>query len=160
MVEIQSKEVIDKISDELKIQPSLKIPRTLQDKIQLSYNINPKHEFIVREAKNSVTTTLTLFVVPAAPKRFFLTRAFISYAKDASSDNVEVDLFVNPVNNASLDLLSLVSITLTAVTDHQEMTFDPPVELDPGTNVLIVGATTVGAIQKSGMIEGFLVDRL
>ena len=81
MVDIQSKEVIDKISDELKIQPAMAIPRALAEKIQLVYAVNANPIVnVVANAERSTTGATNVFTT-SPTKNFFLTGLLISWTK-------------------------------------------------------------------------------
>ena len=83
-LEIQSKEVIDKISEDLKVQPAQKIPRKLSKDIQLSYDCNPLPEM---QFKNLVISDSTSGIIHTthATKRTFLVGIHLSVSKDANS---------------------------------------------------------------------------
>lgn len=143
VLDIQSKEVIDKISDELKVQPSLLIPRELAKVIQLVYNVNPSnHVNIVRTAVVNNTTT-TLFTVPAK-KHFFLT----GYSNAASG---------NAVRNLSI-IINGETIILNkskAGTGSDAVPFIPPIKVDDGS---VISATCGAVVDSFPTIVGYTTD--
>ena len=157
MVDIQSKEVIDKISDELKVQPAVSIPRGLMEKIQLSYSVNPKRIVnVVRNTQRNTTGSATVFAT--SPDRdFFLTSAFISAVHDATSDGTEMSLnaFVGGVERR---ILQFTKLTTTIFNGILSQTYTPPIKIDRNTNITINNSFTAGASTISTVITGFETD--
>jgi len=158
VLDIQSKEVIDKISDELKVQPALQIPRRLMDKIQLVYNVNPKPQRIRVETVTRASTGASLVFASDATKRTFLTGFFLSYQHDVVADSTAIIATITPLGRAVEVLLNFAKITLTAKGESAFIKLDPPVELEPGANVTITQTFTVGAGQIAGTAYFYETD--
>jgi len=161
MVEHQSKEVVDKIAEVLKIQPATAFPKDVKEGIQPVFDINPERitTIVVRQGTTS-TNTLTVFTTPAN-QDFYLTSAQISYTKDVSSDNVAVNLTITPeLSGAADELIELVSQTLTVKDDHSAMNFSQPIKLQRGSTITLAGGFTVGTMTKVGIITGYSLDPL
>jgi len=150
-LEIQSKEVIDKISDELKLQPAMKIPRELMDKIQLVYGINPEREIQV-DSTIRATTGSGNILTTSATKKTFLVGATMGYMHDATADSTDNQFLIIPKGKAAQALLRLSKLTTTADARSISISFDKPIELEPGTVVSIQQAFTVGAGTISGTV--------
>lgn len=155
---IQSKEVIDKISDELKIQPSMKIPRELADKIQLIYNVNPARLIQIKSA-NAVDSTSGTIHTTHAVKRTFITGATVSVTKDVVSTSVISEIKATMLNQSSAGLL--IRMRYEPVTAGQfihSVIFDPPVELAKGTSVTTNNSTAIASIDNTGLISFYETD--
>ncbi len=156
-LDIQSKEVIDKISQDLKVQPAMQIPRELMDKIQLVYQVNQDHVVQrVEGASNSSTGNATIFTTPSA-KDFFLTSASMSVTCDVVADSTSYKLFVT-INGVGKNLFELAKTTLVVFTDHIQMNFNPPLKLDRASIIGINQSFTVGDSTQVGVITGYEVD--
>lgn len=161
MVDIQSKEVIDKISDELKVQPALQIPRELAKQIQLTYDVGARR--IIDIARGGVRTTsgdLNIFVTPT-DKDFFLVSCSIGYIKDAACDDATgiAARILATIDGVGRDLLGLPGITLTASNDSITSFFPAAIKLSRGTAISITGGSfTLGVKVRFGTMKGFTAD--
>ena len=160
VLEIQSKEVIDKISEELKVQPSLEIPRSLAKDIQLTYDINAVPVVNILERAASVqTANLTIFTVPS-DRAFFLTSVMLSVSKDASSDLVSSKVNATLLGKAQSQIMELDFQSLTASSHVGQQSFPVPLRLNPGSVLQLQGAFTVGTAKKVVIITGYTTDPL
>lgn len=160
MVDIQSKEVIDKISDDLKIQPALQIPRELAKQIQLTYNINPKFNNAVRfVAAGRATTGSTTIFTTSADRRTFLTGVHFQYQHDAAVNSTFLALSAVPVfRNVAENIIIFNKITLTANQDRVFVPFPVPMELAPSSSIVITQTFTLGVGVMNGGITFYEVD--
>lgn len=152
MVEIQSKEVIDKISEELKVQPSLEIPRELAKNIQLVYNINQvdngKMEFdsITNATTGNIHTTHTT-------KDTWLLAVYMTVTKDVVNDstqsNVRAVLFGDTVGKI---LCSMPYQPITAETIRGSFVFPIPIKLAKGTLIDIRNGAGTAEINTTASI--------
>lgn len=158
MVDIQSKEVIDKISDELKIQPALQIPRGLSKDIQLTYEVNPqKNISVAADAAKLATGTEVLMTTPT-DRDFYLTTAILSGQADVLCDNVSISLNAQLKGKVSNEILRLAKISLTVFSGQIAITFPQPMLLDRGTTILIASTFSAGACSFAGTITGYVTD--
>lgn len=163
MVEIQSKEVIDKISAELKIQPSMEIPRELNKNIQLVYNINSDNfikntDELTDSGPRTVTGPLTSFTTPIN-KDFFLTNVTASFIKDATCDSATGAYDVSIVVNGRVtSILSFPIITLLAQEGVRILYFNPSILIDRNTSIILNGVFTVGVCVRTLDVQGFTRD--
>lgn len=158
MVDIQSKEVIDKISDELKIQPSMQIPRELAKQIQLVYGVNPKRFVnIVRGGTLTSTGASSLFVA-SSERDTFLTSATLSYMADATADSIFYKINITPEGKALDEVIFLAKITTTAASDSITLSFNPPIKLERGSDVTFSHAFTVGVSVMGASVTAFETD--
>lgn len=160
MTDIQSKEVIDKISEELKIQPAIKIPRELMDKIQLVYNVNPNFSNTTRFASNtSVVTGATTIFTTSPTKRTFLTGVYFHYQHDAAANSTSLSLTAVPIlRNDTTSIILFRKITLTATQDRIYVPFPVPMELALNSSIIMNQTFTLGVGVMSGGITFFEVD--
>lgn len=157
MVDIQSKEAIDKMSEELKVQPAMTLPRALVNNIQPVFEIGapPRSNFV----ESGVATAGTNVTVLTTDTRrdTYITAIIFSLEKDGSADNASVDLRTT-MNGATQQLSRIVGITLTAKSEVQTLSLPFPLKIDRGVAILITGANTVGVIHKSAVVYGFTTD--
>jgi len=158
MVDIQSKEVIDKISDELKLQPAMQIPRALAEKIQLVYNVNPKSRnhtaFTAQRIVNGTTTMTTL----PTDRQFFVTSFSLSNQSDAVADNIQIILVATPLGRGQAVLATLSKLSLTAYSGEIVVTLAEPMPLEPGSLITVGSTFTVGASNSAAGCTGFFTD--
>ena len=163
MTDIQSKEVIDKISDELKIQPALVIPRVISKDIQLTYGVNPVRVSDNIDAMSDVaektTTGALIILTTSSDKDYFLTSLNVSFVKDAVCDSATGAYSVTVIiNGRSTFLVSLPIITLTAERADIFLAFPSPIKLDRGSNIVITGTFTVGVCVRTANCQGFVTN--
>lgn len=158
-MDIQSKEVIDKISDELKLQPSLDIPREIAKQIQLSYNVNPFQMIRVKTADASDDTNQTIHTCHATKKTFFV-GANLSVAKDVVSDSIRSNIRITPAStNVSIQFLRIRYEPLTAASNLAQQSFlFFPIELVKGSIIQVENQSATASIDASGVIFFYETD--
>lgn len=133
MVDIQSKEVIDKISEDLKIQPALQIPRAIAEKIQLVYGVNPRR---IGRTANAGGTGATIAVHTAhATKDTWVTSAHISLAKTALNTGTVVDFRYTSPEGATEALIKISLTTLTVGNRDVNISFPTPILIAKGSSI-------------------------
>lgn len=159
MVDIQSKEVIDKMSDELKIQPALALPRGLVNSIQPVYSVNPpKIVNIVKQISRSTTGSPTIFTTPS-DRNFYLTSISFSATANSSADNTTYLVTAVPKNQSSSStLLELRKTTLTAFNGNQFNNYPIPLLLEKGTAITMGSTFSAGTSVHSATITGYTTD--
>lgn len=155
MVDIQSKEVIDKISDELKVQPAMQIPRVLGKDIQLVYKVNPqKISSIVRAAPIAAGATTVIFATPS-DRKFYLTNVSLQvHAKSpAAAGNSSITLDIDGATQTILKIRAQ-----SAVDTFHSLVFNLPfpILVDAGTNISLV--SSAAELQTEGTIVGYVTD--
>lgn len=157
-LDIQSKEVIDKISDELKVQPSMAIPRELMDKIQLVYGVNPERIIRSLHANVSDSTSGTIFTT-ATNKKTFIVGVQLSITKDVVSTSLFSNItFTDFLGTADKILMQLRYEPVTAGNIELSTTFTHPVEVQPGTAVAIANSTNIASIDTTGVVFFYETD--
>ena len=160
MVDIQAKEVIDKISNELKIQPALKIPRKIKEDIQLIYNVNP--ERIVRHVEGSgANTTHRLVHTAHSKKRTFLIGGQISVSKDANNLSEKLRMHCLPKGSASINFLSIEltsGVAAQGITESVSLIHGIELEKDSEIGISLTESTAEVAI--SGIAYIYELDEL
>ncbi len=151
MVEIQSKEVIDKISDELKVQPALEIPRELAKQIQLSYNINPKDVVEVRN-KGLSDGTSALIHTTHSEKRTFLLEAAMSIAKDVNATSIFSTIEATPLGKAEQNIAVVRYEPLTVASHLRSEQNMHGIELEKGTEINFTHGNAAASIDGSATI--------
>jgi len=156
-LDIQSKEVIDKISEELKVQPAMSIPRELMDKIQLVYGVNPDR--LVRMIGGSLVdgTTTTLHTTHAT-KRTFLLSCFMTVAKDVVSDSIFSTIAVVPFGSGGVNALRIRYQPVTAGQFTEGINYSLPIELEKGTDIDFLHNAGTASIDGSALITFFETD--
>lgn len=158
MVDIQSKEVIDKMSQDLKVQPSMMLPRELGKMIIPVYNVNPVAGlFTIRSGTASDATTATI-IATSSTKRTFLTSINLSVAKSVASPSIvsTVQAFVIGKGNQNIHQIRYEPLTAGQFTDS--ITYPIPIELEQGTNVLVTNSSATASIDTTATISFFEVD--
>jgi len=162
MVDIQSKEVIDKMSEDLKVQPAMMLPRLLGNQIMPTFSVNSDNIItaggLSDASVRTATGNLNAFTTPVTTD-FFLTNITAGFVKDATCDVGTGGLTISCViGGRTTTLYAFPVITLTADGDHIELHFSPPIKLDRNTTVLMAGAFTVGVMSRSLHTAGFIKD--
>jgi hypothetical protein len=155
MATIHNSELSNELRDGAKIQLSVdNLPNKLGDMVIPVMEVNPK---LLRRVNVLVATSskdATIYTTPAG-KQFFLTGASVSYTKDAGSDNTLCDVRATTPGGASIAIISIGAITLTAKTSEVTREFNPPIPItsisqnNTGTNAVLTVRTT---------LQGYLVD--
>lgn len=158
MVEHQSKEVVDKMSQELKIQPAGALPRNIVNSIQPVYNVNPIYRTNIVAAKTSSATSSTMMTVPT-DRPFFLTSAFLHIIKDSSAVSTATALNVTLKGKSELALILIPGITLTAQDTGTSANYGDGMELEPGSLIRITMTSATAVLTSSATITGYTVDK-
>lgn len=161
MVDIQSKEIIDKMSEDLKIQPAMQLPRELGKQILPVYVVNPNFFNASRAASTNrvITGSATIFTTNA-DKRTFLTGIWLHYQHNVVADSTTFTMTATPIlRNVATNIIVLSKITLTATQDRIFVPFSIPMELGPDTTIIMTQTFTVGVGIMSGGITFFEVDK-
>lgn len=163
MVEIQSKDVIDKISRDLKIQPALQIPREILKGIQLVYPIDPERDGLVAENVRAVTGAGALFTVPNDRHDYFLVDVTLSTTYDGTCNAVKTFIRgdLADTNEVNVELITLLYNPGTTVAGehHLHKNFKHHVKLTPGSTVDIVNAFTLGTQSTHGSMTFFKMEQ-
>jgi len=158
MVEIQSKEVIDKIADELKIQPSMNVPREVENKINLSYNVNPPRTTIIKSGNAFDSTGGTIFAT-STQKRTFLLGVSLAISKDIVSDSIFTRVLVDLAEtNANEAIFYVRYEPLTAGQLNESIIFPYPIELKKGSNVTLGNSTATSSIDVNATFYLYETD--
>lgn len=159
MVEIQNSKITDKLGEKIKESNLNALPRTLANSIQPVIDIGENiDQYFADESQNSASGSVTVFATPS-DKDFYLNSCTLQNIKDATSDNVSVDLRAT-INGGIVFLLRIAGITTTAQVRDLTVSFPTPIKIDRGTNISIQQAFTVGVSVSSSSISGFSVDTL
>jgi len=156
MVDIQSKEVIDKISEDLKVQPSLQIPRELQKQIQLSYNVNPQRLIQSRSAVAANATTTTIHTTSLV-KDTFIVGGCLSVSQSALATSVQSTLTVTDFMGLASNVLVIATTTLIAENGQVANKFEP-ILLERGSTIRVTNATAIGTVRAAACAYFYEVD--
>jgi hypothetical protein len=158
MVDIQSKEVIDKIGDELKVQPALAVPRTLAKDIQLVYAVNLNKISDEAAEGNAINAASGNVLVSSADRDTFITGATLSVIKDASSTSVSSAINVMMPNGVTIPIVRIVGFTTTAQNGTSEFTFQHPIRIQRGSTVTVGNSAAVANITARATILFYTRD--
>tara|TARA_Y100000034_G_scaffold113837_1_gene149269 strand:+ start:229 stop:711 length:483 start_codon:yes stop_codon:yes gene_type:complete len=158
MVDIQSKEVIDKVSDELKIQPAMSIPRSLANNIQLTYDINRSKCANFSFSQGRTTTGTGTIFTSNANKRTFLTHVSLSAMANATADNTSYNLNIVNELGVTTPLIRFEKITTTAFQDSMALPLTHPIEIEAGSSVQFSSTFSAGASVMGATVSGFEID--
>ena len=162
MVDIQSKEVIDKISDELKIQPSLEIPRQLGKDIQLAYEVNPRIlTNLAVTLDRAASGGLTIFTTDTE-RDTYITGVIHTFSKDVACDVASGvnKITVEDVSGLSFAISEIAILTLTAEAETVHATLKHPIKLKKGSLVLLGGNNSfaAGLFSRAVTVIGYTTD--
>ena len=159
-MDIQSKEVIDKIAEDLKVQPSLDIPRTLSKDIQLTYDCNPRRSVKLAAATCADATTTTAFT-SSSTRRTFITGILLTATKSALSTSIISQVNGTPKGGAAnYSFCALRYEPLTAGSFNTFVSFPVPLEIEKGSAVNVTNSTAVASIDTSAIIQYYEEDPL
>jgi len=158
MVDIQSKEVIDKISDELKVQPAMEIPRALAKDIQLVYEVNPTPLIQTISSTVSDGTAITIFTTSAV-KDTFMVGLSLSVAKDVLATSLFSRITARPFGQAAnLEFIRIRYEPVTVGDFIESLSFPHPIKLARGSPISLTNSTAVGSIDTTGIIFFYETD--
>ena len=159
VLDIQAKEVIDKIARDLKVQPSLSVPRKLSENIQLEYNVNPERDIQSNTGTLSDGTALTLFTTSLV-KDTFLVGATLSVAKDIVSDSIVSQIKFTPFGaaaNAAGLAMRYEPITVGSNL-NVALNLPMPIKLARGSIVSVANSTATASIDTVAAVYFYEVD--
>jgi len=158
MVDIQSKEVIDKVSEDLKVQPAAEIPRALANDIQLTFDVGHFPEMKVRGVGGSDAVSTTILTTHPT-KRTFLTNAHVTITKDVNATSIFTTLSIQP---RTMGAQSLILLRYEPLTKESNLTatlnFNPAIELEKGTEINVVNSSGTASIDIAGNIGFYEKD--
>lgn len=158
MVEIQSKEVIDKISDELKVQPALEIPRTLAKDIQLVYDVNTMPKVFLKAGTLSDSAGPTAIHTTSSERDTFITFIDLTLAKDVVSDSIVTQVLMVIDGKATAPALLLRYEPVTAGQFNKGIIFNPPIKLERGSSITITHSQATASIDASAVVGLYETD--
>jgi len=155
----ESKEVVQNLINELRLNPAVgAIPQDIANNIQPTFDVKPEpYSFVIRNVESASTGTFTVYTTDTDTSTiFYLTGAYLSISKNATSDAVEVKMSVPPFGDSSVrDLLKIEGTTIVQQQDSITMSFPYPIPIARGSNITISSSFTVGAQRFSGTVMGF-----
>lgn len=157
MVDIQSKEVIDKISDELKVQPALSIPRNISKDIQLSYNVNPTYINKTAAVNLSDSASATIRTTDSE-KDTFLTSVYLTVTKDAISDSLFSQITAVLETGETSTILLIRYEPTTTGSFHQQLVLTRPIKLKKNSQILFLHNTATASIDGTAVINYYETD--
>lgn len=159
-MDIQSKEVIDKIANDLKVQPAAQIPRELSKNIQLTYDCNSPKDIIVDSLGISDTASTGMFTT-SSKKRTFVSSLLLSINKDAVNDGINSSIQAFPkTNNEEIKLIQINYEPTTAGQFTHSITFPIPIELKKNTVVRLVNNAATASIDAFALVFYYEEDPL
>ncbi len=161
MVDHQSKEVVDKMSEELKIQPALLLPKKIVDSIQPVYVVNPvPGHSATAQIKSATISDLTLGVIHTThiKKETFLVGAILSISKDVVSNSLFASIKITPIGSTSLPVIRIRFEPITAGEHTQTINFPVPIKLERGTTIEIENQSATASIDISASVNFYEVD--
>ena len=157
MVDIQSKEVIDKISDDLKIQPSMMIPRELAKAIQLVYNVNPQRLIKVNDTVASDAVTATIMVTDPN-KDTYIVAVGMSVTKSVLSTSISSIIQAQLFGQGLKSILFLRYEPVTAGEHNAYIVFPFPIKVERATNITVTNSTVTPSIDTQGLVYFYETD--
>jgi len=160
MVEIQNSAILDNISDDVKESNIALLPKNLSNNIQPVLTVNPRGKTVLYRATSATTGSTAVLTTPT-DKDFYLLGFMLSYTKNGTCDSTGLNLQVTPKEqNVNTVIAELLAQTTTAGNDHVEIMFHEPILLARGSQVIMTGTFTAGAMTKRAMVYGKHLDVL
>lgn len=161
MVDHQSKELIDNVARDLKIQPAMQIPKKVNDSIQLVYNVLAHPERIIRVKNSTASDSVETVMHTTSPvKDTFLLGVSLTIAKDVLATSTASSVVAVPLHTVSSDIIRLRYEPLTAGQFIETVTFPIAIQLDRGSEIKVINSTAVGSIDTTGLIYFYETDPL
>lgn len=144
------------MSQDLKVQPALLLPRNIVNNIQPVYNVNPdKVGFIISQSAS--TSSFTTILTTSNKRRTFLDGVFMQIESDAVANNTSFDFTFTTVDNVARSI-KLRKITLTEFSDSVFIPFKEPIELQKGSDIQFGSVFASGVSVMSVVTTGYEVD--
>jgi len=136
------------------------VPSQIADKVVPTMEVNPKLLRVCNIIKTDSAVnaaSATIYTTPS-DKDFFLTGAFLSVIKDATSTSSGTYLRVYDTNGVAIYPLYISSLTLTAQSESISENFSVPIKLGRNYTVAVLNTTNVANINATAGITGYTVD--
>ncbi len=138
------------------------IPNQLAEKVVPVMEVNPQ---ILRKSKGIPllltglvnTTSATIFTSDSI-KKTYLTGATLSMIKDATSTATDMGIQFTNADSTVCKICRMAGITLTADSKENSITFDKPIEIKRGSNIVLTSDTNVANIVLRASLFGFEID--
>lgn len=161
MVEIQSKEVIDKMSDELKVQPAMLLPRELGKMIVPVFNVNASIltkllKFV--NATASDTTAAETIHQAHAKKRTYIVGFDLTIAKDVFAAGTNTRITVQGLGAVPNVLAFIRYEPLTAGNFNKVITFPVPIEVEKGSIISVKHDNATASIDATATVYFYETD--
>lgn len=158
MVDIQAKEIIDKMSQDLKVQPAMQLPRELGKIIDPVFVVNPDRLIRSNNKDLSDGTAVTIFTTDPN-KDTFITGVTLSVAKSVLSTSLFSLISASVFGQASnTPLLRIRFEPVTAGQFTESIIFKHPILLQRNTVVQIENNNATASIDMSAVVFFFEVD--
>jgi len=160
MVDIQSKEIIDKMSDDLKVQPAMQLPRELGKQILPVYNVNPVRNIDVKSVNVNDTATAIAIHTTSATKRTFLIGVSIAVNKDVVNVGTNSLIRANVTGNLTVatNLLIVRYESVTAGSFNENIMFPIPIEITKNTSIEFKHNGALASIDGTGIVYFYETD--
>jgi len=136
-------------------------PTSLANQVVPVININPKanrRANIVRNINLTASGAGTIYTIPS-DKDFFLCSIGVGLVKDVACDVATGRVVVVAViDGATVQILGIPTITLTAQQSDVAINFSTPIKLDRGTQISITGTYAAGVMSRNAYVSGFTVE--
>ena len=156
MAKVERREIIQRVIEGLRLDVGREVtPQEVEDKIRAVFVANEENiALIMRDSQSATTGKATVFVTPLN-KDFFLTAVQFGYTCDVVADSTAYEVEIQPFGDTTFRDITLQKTTLTARTDHQVITFSPPLKIERGTVLGFRQTFTVGASVMTGTFVGY-----
>lgn len=161
MVKIQNSDAIKAIRDNARLSISEGFPQDLSLTAVPTMDMTPDfHRISNVLAFNSNTVSGTINATLPSGKRVFVTQIHCSMVKNATCDTATAALLLAGVIGGKTIRFALPNVlTLTAERFDLVLPYNPPIEVDAGSDIGLTGTFTAGAMCKSVTIIGYEVEK-
>lgn len=158
-MENRNSNLSEELRDVLKLQQNVDgIISKVNPIIQPVINVNPKHARKLNFFKRVILSNSTSATTSCANDRdTFITGVTMSMIKDATSTSTSMNMTVVQ-DGASINLASMVGITLTPDSKDLAIYFSEPIKIDRGSTLTINSDTNVANFKIMGNFIGFTLE--
>lgn len=151
--------VIDKITKLLGLQTAVdKTTFDLLNTVQPIVDTAPdRFTEVLGSGSSGSTGSTTVLTAESGKRDTFITGIWLSVMKDSSCDNTTTQVTA-VINGATVNLIDIRSITLTATDNNIYVPFEKPLKIDRGSAILLSKTFAAGVLIASANAFGYTVD--
>jgi len=158
MTTIHNSKIQERILREAKIQLSVdSVPTQLAEKVVPVLISNPVQEVFVKRGTASDSTSATIYTA-STTKRTYLTGMLITLTKDDSNTGKLSNIGVT-LKTGLFSFIGYIRYRPSNAAEYQQSVFfSEPLEIEPGSGVILNNQSATASIDTTGVIFGYETD--